>query len=67
MINYQDNIKGAFDNLTAGEQESVMEVVALFHIRDGTKNHDGSLGTVKITNREFNDCLAAMLVANRRQ
>lgn len=61
MINYNENIKGSFEILSDTTKNSVMEIVANFHIRDGVKHSDGSVGTVKITNREMNDCLAFII------
>lgn len=62
MLNFENDIKGAFDTLPEDQKELVMEVVANFHYRNGKLHPDGSMGTVNITNRQFNDCLAAMLL-----
>jgi len=62
MLNYENDIKGSFGDLSDVQKELVMEVVANFHFRDGVHNPDGSMGTVKITNWQFNDCLAFMIL-----
>ena len=61
MINYDKDIKGSFEILSDTTQNSVMEIVANFHIRDEIKHSDGSMGTIKITNKEMNDCLAFIM------
>ncbi len=61
LIYYNVEIKGSFEQACEADQMQVMDIVAQFHHRDGVKHEDGSCGTVKITNREFNDCLAYML------
>ncbi len=64
MIDYERDIKGVFDTLSDEQQELVMRTVANFHYRNGKKHSDGSMGEIRITNRQFNDCLAAMLLRN---
>ncbi len=62
MLNYKNDIKGAFDTLPEDQKEVVMEVVANFHHRNGEIHSDGSMGAIKITSRQLNDCLAAMII-----
>lgn len=64
MLNYEEDIAGSFHSVPEEQQEIIMEIVANFHIRNGVKNADGSLGEVKITNKQMNDCLAWALVHN---
>lgn len=61
MIDYDNEIKDLFDDLPDSMQEKIMEIVANFHIRNGVKHSDGSMGTIKITNRQMNNCLAYMI------
>ena len=54
-----NKIDGFFDKHPNDEQkEFVKEIVAAFHFRNGKKQHDGSLGEIKITIKQLNDCLA---------
>ena len=44
------------------ERESILSIMADFHIRNGAKNNiDDSVGEIKITPKEFLDVLAHML------
>lgn len=62
IINYQKDIKGMFGALKDGPTRTkILEIVANFHIRNGVKHPDFSMGEIKITPGEFNDCLAYML------
>lgn len=61
MLDYNEEVKGSFDLTCESSQQQIMEIVANFHYRDGVKYKDGSYGTIKITNKEFNDCLAYLL------
>jgi|WetSurMetagenome_2_1015567.scaffolds.fasta_scaffold829392_2 hypothetical protein len=58
-VNYNKHIKNSFDSVQSEEvQEFIKEVVANFHYRDGKKHEDGSMGSIEISPRQFNDCLA---------
>ena len=50
-----------WDGLNEEEtKEVILEVMADFHIRNGVKNIDGSLGEIKITPKQLRDALAYM-------
>jgi len=49
---------GKFETLPKLAQEFIKEVVANFHIRNGVKNSDGSMGTIEISPGELRDILA---------
>lgn len=68
-INYDRDIKGFFLTIpeTSPTKDLIMGIVANFHIRDGVKHDDGSMGTMKITNRQMNDCLAYMIKCSDRE
>ena len=59
-LDYGTDVIGAFDKLSDGHKKLVLELAAIFHFRNGVKNHDGSLGTIKITPKQLINCLAAM-------
>ncbi len=61
-IDYGEEIYGCFHKLSPSQKEKVMSIVAIFHIRNGKRNPDGSMGEIVITNRELNDCLSAMWI-----
>ena len=61
MIKKKD-ITGSFDQANDLDREAVMEIVANFHYRDMKRSDDGSLGSIKITHKELNDCLAYALM-----
>lgn len=62
IIDYQKDIKGMFGALKDGPtRNKIMEIVANFHIRNGVKQPDFSMGEIKITPGQLNDCLAYML------
>ena len=58
-ITYHRDIKDSFD-ITENEkiQEFIKEIVAIFHQRDAKKHADGSMGTIKISPKQFRDCIA---------
>ena len=62
MINYDRDIKGSFNTLSEQSRELIMEIVSNFHFRDGTVHNDNSTGTIKITTKQINDCLAYMIM-----
>lgn len=58
---------GEFDKLCDIDRELVMKIVANFHFRDGKRYDDGSMGTIYISPKQLNDCIAhAMRVAYSR-
>ena len=61
IINYEKDIKGMFSAVSGDNKQKIMEIVANFHIRTGVHNPDSSLGEIKITPGQFNDCLAYMI------
>lgn len=61
MLDYINGPKGKFDTLCDVYQDDILELVALFHIRNGVKHKDGSLGDIRITLNELKDCLAYKL------
>lgn len=65
MLNYEKDMKDAFDSAPENIREIVMEIVANFHYRDGKPHEDGSKGTVRISPKQFNDCLAFMFKVPR--
>jgi hypothetical protein len=60
-ITYTKDIKGAFDSLTDAQKDVAINIASNFHYRNGFRNEDGSLGSVKVGYREFIDCLAYAL------
>ena len=52
------DMKGCFSDLPEESQELVMVIVSNFHYRTTDKQHDGSLGEIKITLKELNNALA---------
>lgn len=53
--------QGAFEKLTDEEKDFIIEIVSRYHYLKGLRHTDGSMGIVKITLNEFNDCLAHAL------
>ena len=62
---YLKDISGSFKKLSVEHAELVMEIVAQYHYRNGVKNNDGSMGTIRISPAELNDCLAFILLKER--
>lgn len=58
MKNHREVSVDFFDLLSADRKNFVMECVACFQYRNGKRNHDGSLGVIRITPKELNDILA---------
>jgi hypothetical protein len=54
----REEINDSFFKLPLNLQEMVLYIVSHFHYRDGVKHEDGSLGMVRITNKQMNDCIA---------
>ena len=52
------DFKHEFDKLSPEVKDFIMEVVAQYHYRNGTKHPDGSRGDINITLKEMNDTLA---------
>lgn len=51
--------QGAFDRVKGEENRNqIMRIVAEFHYRTGVKQPDGSMGEIRITNRQMNDVVA---------
>lgn len=50
----------AFNSLNQADKETILEIVAKFHYRDGTRHSDGSMGTISITPQQMNDVLASV-------
>ena len=48
----------AFNQLDDYEKDFVMMCVAQFHIRNGTRQNDGSRGEIDITSKQMNNLLA---------
>lgn len=57
IINYDSEISNSFDNLDL-DKEKVLVITSNFHFRDGKLHDDGSMGTIRITPKQFNDCVA---------
>lgn len=53
--------QGAFQKLTDEEQGFIMEIQSGYHHRTGLRHPDCSMGIIKISPKEFNDCLAHAL------
>ena len=64
MINYTEDIKGYFNDTNDVIKETILEIVGNFHIRNGVKQLDNSMGVIDITLKQFNDCLAYMVKIN---
>lgn len=62
MINYEKDIKGKLADVSDNVHEEIKEIAANFHIRNGVKQHDGSMGEMKITHEQFKQCLAYMFL-----
>jgi hypothetical protein len=62
MLSYEHDIKDSFYELSDDEKDIVMQVAANFHYRNGVKHPDGSLGEIRITNRQLTDCFAYMFI-----
>lgn len=67
IINYDKDIKNAFDKLREDKQQIVMEIVANFHYRNGNNHLDGSKGDIEISPGELNNCLAYCLKCGERE
>lgn len=52
------DFSGSYDKLSGPNQEIVQVLVAAYHFRNGTKNHDGSLGAIYITPMQLSDLLS---------
>ena len=53
------DFSGSYDRLSEPNQKDIIEVLgAVYHFRNGTKNHDGSMGTIYITPLQLRDLLA---------
>lgn len=60
-INIKEEAKDAFNVLTDDMiRVGIREIVAAYNWRNGKKNHDGSMGTVRISPKELRDLLAFM-------
>ena len=57
-INYENDIKGSFDAVPESLKNPIIAIVANFHYRDIYVYPDGSMGTIKISPKQFRDCLA---------
>ena len=58
--------QGSFELIDEGGKEIAMEIVAGFHYRDGSENHDGSMGRIVISPMEMNDILAYCLMRDEK-
>jgi hypothetical protein len=58
-----NSLNGKFDDLNDDQKETVMELVAMFHYRDGSPHNDGSMGTIVISPRQLNNLLAYVLTS----
>ena len=61
MISYDNDIKGYLYAMTNDMQDDVMGIMANFHVDNGVKHEDGSLGDIRITLNELRDCLSYIL------
>lgn len=53
------DFSGSYDRLSDLNQKNIVEVLsAVYHFRNGTKNHDGSMGTIYITPLQLRNLLA---------
>lgn len=62
-VNYDSEISNSYNNLPAELKELVLVITSNFYFRDGKPHDDGSMGTIKITPRQFNNCIAYALMA----
>lgn len=59
-------IKDTFDELNDEQSEFVLRLMSNFFYRNGVKHDDGSMGTIKISPKEFRDALSfAVYSVNR--
>ena len=49
---------GSFDSISTPDQYMVKVLVATYHLRNGTKNIDGSMGTIRISPGQLRELLA---------
>lgn len=53
------DMKDSFDKLSSPlDKQMIMQIKANFHMRNGKKHEDGSMGVIDITPKQLNDCLA---------
>lgn len=60
MRRYELDIRNSFEKAPKHVQDAAMEITANFHFRDMKKYEDGSIGTIEISPKQLNDCLAYM-------
>jgi hypothetical protein len=56
------DFSGSFDNLTDNEKNIAMVLAATYHFRDASKNHDGSMGTIRITPLQLRDLVSYCMI-----
>lgn len=55
-------ISGCADKLTGESLEVVKRIVSNFHFRTMKEHSDGSMGDIQITLKQFEDCLAYVII-----
>ena len=65
----KDDFKGAWEEAAPEIQKRASHLMATCYVRDGNRNgqnHDGSMGTVKMTPRELMDFITFIISGEKR-
>lgn len=56
-------IDGIFSSIPFALQAPVQEMVAPYHVKNGKKNNDGSVGEIRISPKQLRDLLAFVILS----
>ncbi len=61
MMGFKQEAVGNFGRLSDDMQSAILNLMSIYHIRNGTKHNDGSTGEIRITPAEFKDLIASFI------
>ena len=60
-MSYKHKVEGKWLGLNGQMQGAVQYIMGHYYIKDGKENNDGSIGSIKITPKEFMDMVASFI------
>lgn len=67
-MNFKQQAIDAYDEITDEDvKRAIQWVISRYHIRNGVKNNDGSIGEIRISPKEMQDLLAYMITMGNRE